>query len=267
MDNVSYNDLLLAYYDIMDILTEEYVEIDSFNTDNEIQIHARVFVKSIITKLLTISKLQPSVATIDGKGLWDYFSLGILARAVVEEYYLFWYLFLDSKDEEKLAFRFRYYRFRGESKRLELFKLNPNLSGRIQEKDLALQQEERELKQSKYYKETNKEFSISAIRKAYLRNPVFEKSLKKRFENNMEMSHMLLSQYSHNTGLAYSQMKNFKNEDNDHNRKMFAAIMVHVIEFLPPFSMYIIELFPEIKKYTKKLEKFFEKHSKQMGAE
>ena len=73
--------------------------------------------------------------------------------------------------------------------------------------------------------------------------------------NKYTLTYSLFSQYSHNTGLSYSQVRVFNNDDTETNMKMFTLFIVSLLEFIHLLVLTMTGLFSKDVEFSSSGEK------------
>lgn len=151
---------------------------------------------------------------------WDISSIAVLIRALIETYYVFFYLGIDNVGDEELEFRYRLWKYHGEKERLDMLRIMKSTNPVVSQltKDVEI------LKDSvithMFYQSL--ELSESSIKKKIRRgemgilhkNPELSKraGIDPDYYNSQ---YKYLSAYAHATPYAYSQLNKFRGGEDE----------------------------------------------------
>lgn len=178
----------------------------------------------IFTKLclhaLALLQLRPEVGvprTANELTVWNIPSVAVIARAIMDSYYVFFYLAIDECTEEELEFRHLLWHYHGEKQRLDMLKLikstNPCIVQLKKDVDIL----KARLVESSFYKSLDANLQRK-IRKGERGVLLSNTQLSKRAgidPNYYKATFNYLSQYVHTYPFAATQLAIFRADDEE----------------------------------------------------
>ncbi|OPX35026.1 hypothetical protein B1H10_02220 [candidate division KSB1 bacterium 4484_188] len=200
----------------------------------------------------SILKLTPKSSyshTKDKSNIWDYTSIAILSRAIMDAYYALFYLCIDKINNEEQEFRFLIWDYHSENRRLKQLRL-------IKSSNKEIPEIEKNVDELKELIKNNSEFKIldKNTRKGVIRGeiPFILKNheIAERAGINKsyhQASYMFLSSYIHTFPFAISQTSAI--EDTDQILHFINVILDMCYGYLCLCVRDYIELVPDQKVY------------------
>lgn len=178
----------------------------------------------IFTKLclhaLALSKLKPNVGpptNAETLPAWDIPSVAVLARTIMDSYYVLFYVAIDDCDEKELEFRYNLWKYHGEKQRLDMLKLSKSTNPIIVELETNVDTLRATLVKNIFYKSLDRDtkHQVNKGRKGILLSNTQLSESAGIDPNYYKAQFNFLSQYVHAYPFAATQLATFRADDED----------------------------------------------------
>jgi Family of unknown function (DUF5677) len=223
-------------------------EVDSWRVAEASYIFGKICTHAISLLKLQLSLPGDNTGTI--VDVWDISSIATITRSIIDSYYVCYYLAIDECSKSELEFRRELWNYHGEYQRFDMLK-------RIKSKNPKFKEIERDI-DSQRLKIVNSSFYQTITGTKFKRNIIDGKvavllsntELSKRAGINPDYyksNFNYLSAYTHAHPYAFSQLKNFRVDDNESLR-----LVKYIIDLATGYICYavrdFIKLVPDQKK-------------------
>lgn len=178
----------------------------------------------IFTKLclhaLALLKLKPEAGaprTGDTRQIWDITSVAVIARAIMDSYYVFFYVAIDTCNESELEFRYRLWNYHGEKQRLDMLKLLKSTNPDVVQLEKEVDALRATLVNSSFYESLTSDMQRQ-VRKGKKGILLSNSQLSERANidpHYYKATFNFLSQYVHAYPFAATQLVKFRADDED----------------------------------------------------
>lgn len=219
------------------------------------EVASHLFTK-ICLHVSSILRLTPKSSYHDPQSkseIWDYTSVAVLTRALMEAYYTFYYLVIDEIDESEIDFRFLLWDFHSENRRLEQLRLIGSKHPDLHELEKNAEALRNQLEQNPQFRSLEKDLKKKVLKgdvPLLLSNiKIAEKAGISR--NYQKVTYIYLSSYIHSYPFAISQIAALKGDTEkilELNKPILGYCLGHLcfsirdfIKVVPDQQVYLVE--------------------------
>jgi len=205
-----------------------------------------IFAKIILTARAILKLLPNSLFYYDEENyeIWDFSSVAVLARALLEAYLIFYYLCIDDISDIEYEFRYKLWQYHSEKERERMLKYRGVSGTRM----TNLSRKVEDLKNDVINAESFKKLERREKKQA-LRNGITLKKIQivKRAgvsENYYNTVYSYLSNYAHTSSFSISQLRQFKTYDEE-SINLLKVFTDYCIAFLSFSIRDYVKVFPD----------------------
>jgi len=217
------------------------------------QLFTRLTVTSVsIIHLLPDNRYFPSK-----NNFWDFFSVASLARNLIENYHMFFYVGVEKVKSEEIDFRLKLLNYHQNNEKYKMYSEYNCDQTLLNEFELNLPLAKKELKDHLFFSTLSKSKAkqiLSGNKAMYLSNKEISERLPFKTDE-FNLLYRFFSNHTHSSPLAYFSISNERGrgEENETEVSYLAMTLESCIKYLSATIIDMITLFPDsIKKLNEK---------------
>jgi hypothetical protein len=208
------------------------------------QLYTRLTVTSVsIIHLLPLNRMFPTTWE-----FWDFFSVATLARNLIENYHMFYYVAVDKISDEERDFRLKLLSFHLNNEKYKLYSEFKAQRETLEDFETNLPKDKEDLKNHSFFKALSKEKAgkILAGKEAmYLSHKEISEKISFKTDEFVPL-YRLFSNHTHSSPFAYFTMSNERGrgEENDAEISYLSMTLDFCIKYLSAAIIDMTNLFP-----------------------
>jgi hypothetical protein len=225
-------------------------------TERDVDSWREQYCSYIFTKLIlhvqALLSIRPTIELPNDRfeiGFWDISSMAALARALIDSYYVFFYLGVDEAEKDELEFRFHLWDYHGEKQRLDMLRKIKSTDPILEQLEGDVQNLKDQLIDTNFYKSLDNKVQ-SKIRKGEIGIFYTNSQLSKKAgisSNYYKSTYNSLSAHVHAYPYALTQLAVFRANDDD-SLAVINTIMDDCIGYVCYAVRDFVKLMPDQRK-------------------
>ncbi len=254
VDKTEYLQNLKTFENFHDFAIDISDKVAGYKVPTHLAKANQLFIRMTMTSLSIIHLLPENTRFPAYNGFWDFFSIASLARNLVENYHMFYYVGVEDIPQLEREFRLMLLVYHHHCEQYKLYRESDSESNIIREFETNLPKEKEDLKSHPFFNNLSKEISgkvLGGKTAMYLNN----KEVSNRIHFNTDefmLMYRLLSNHTHSTHLSFFSMTNVRG-NGEENINEIAYITMTIDFCIKYLSAAIIDMFKLFPMQTKSL--------------